>query len=415
MTQPPRCLIVAPYTNKEDVGESRSNARWVEGLANSVDVTLLTCRLHGTPPISEQFPHIRIIEWEDSAWTKRVSRLNAMLKPSYIPFYFRAKRWIANALRSGEKFDIAHQLSPLAMRYPTPLRCFNIPYIMGPLGGSLAAPEAFKAELNDSWYIRLRRFDRLRFRFDPWLRKSYQQASLLLTVAPYVSELIGQSVTHDRFEFMSETGVDRLPPESPGRGTAGGPVRLLYVGRLIRTKGLYYAIQAISKLASREIQLDIAGRGVDEQPCRELVQRLGLSDLVTFHGQLAYQDVMALYKAADVFVFPSIREPSGNVVLEALSNGLPVVTTRLGGPGYVVDDRTGYRCRAEDPDSLVSELAQIMGELHSARSKREEMGRNAREVISEKFLWNSKVDWMLDRYCEIIRRHETENSAQATD
>ena len=54
-----------------------------------------------------------------------------MLKPGYAPFYVRARRWVPTRSVNGERFDLAHQLLPVAMRYPSPLANSRIPYLMG--------------------------------------------------------------------------------------------------------------------------------------------------------------------------------------------------------------------------------------------------------------------------------------------
>jgi hypothetical protein len=77
----------------------------------------------------------------------RHERLNAMLKPAWPVFARHVRRWIETALRSDEGFDIAHQLMPQAARYASPLRHFDLPYIIGPLGGALDTPDAFRAEV----------------------------------------------------------------------------------------------------------------------------------------------------------------------------------------------------------------------------------------------------------------------------
>jgi hypothetical protein len=74
-------------------------------------------------------------------------RLNAMLKPAWPVFAGMCGGWIAAERDDGESFDIAHQLMPQAARYASPLRHFDVPYVIGPLGGALDTPEAFRAEV----------------------------------------------------------------------------------------------------------------------------------------------------------------------------------------------------------------------------------------------------------------------------
>jgi len=94
-----------------------------------------------------------------------------------------------------------------------------------------------------------------------------------------------------------------------------GKIKLLFVGRIIPTKGLRYAIRALSKAKALSIvELIVIGDGDDLPACRDEVKRLGLQDHVHLLGWKSRQEVESFYCAADIFVFPSFREPTGRRV-----------------------------------------------------------------------------------------------------
>jgi hypothetical protein len=149
-----------------------------------------------------------------------------MLKPGYVLFYLNARRWISAALTRGERFDLAYQPVPVAMRYPSPVAGLGIRYVMGPVGGSLETPPGFNKETDTApWYVGLRRLDRLRMRWDPLLCKTYDEASCVIGIAPYVGEFLKDRSIR-RFEIMSETGLEKLP-ETVDRSARSNLVRLL--------------------------------------------------------------------------------------------------------------------------------------------------------------------------------------------
>jgi hypothetical protein len=217
-----KLLLIAPTCDGDDVGEAWVGYQWVRLLSARHQVTLLTYHKRGSRPAADQLPGTRVIEWTEPAGLGRAERLNSMLKPGYVPFYFRARRWIRRALAQGDRFDLAHQPVPVAMRYPCPVRGLGIPYLIGPVGGSLESPPAFAAEEGTApWYVGLRRLDALRIRYDPALRDTYQQASCVLGIAPYVKDFLAGTPVH-RFEVMSETGITELPaPADPRRARMG--------------------------------------------------------------------------------------------------------------------------------------------------------------------------------------------------
>lgn len=324
-----------------------------------------------------------------------------MLKPGYVPFYFRARRWIRAALARGERFDLAHQPVPVAARYPSPAAGLGIPFVMGPIGGSLQSPPGFRAEEGTTaWYVQLRGLDRVRLRRDPWLRRTYQQASCVIGIAPYVSDLLAGTPVRS-FEVLSETGIDRLP-EPVDRAGRRGEVRMLFVGRLVRTKGARDAIRALGLVRDLPVRLDVVGDGFDRAACEALVSELGLADQVSFHGWLPRPRIEEFYRSADVFVFPSYREPGGNVTFEAMSHGLPVLVSDVGGPGAVVDETCGLRVHPVSPEQYARDLATALTRLVRDPDLRRSLGEGARRRVAEIGLWTSKARQMEAIYAKVL-------------
>jgi glycosyltransferase involved in cell wall biosynthesis len=386
----PKLLLIVPTCDGLDVGEAWVAYQWARHLAVRNDLTVLTYHKRGRTPASAQLPGIRVIEWAEPPGLGRAERFNSMLKPGYVPFYFRARRWIRAAQARGERFDVAFQPVPVAMRYPSPVAGLGIPLVIGPVGGSLQSPPGFRdGERRAPWYLRLRKLDQLRVRRDPLLRGTYEQASCVLGIAPYVREFLS-GIAVRRFEVMSETGIQALP-EPVNRADRSGEMRLLFVGRLIPTKGARDAIRALGLARELPASLDIVGDGYDRAACEALTAELGLSDRVRFHGQISRGQVEDLYRSADIFVFPSYREPGGNVVFEAMGHGLPLIVSDLGGPGNVVDETCGIRLHPETPEQYARDIAAAVSKLVTRGDLRRALGEGARQRVADIGLWASKA------------------------
>ena len=235
-------LLIAPWCDGDDIGEAWVGYQWVRRLAARHRVTLLSYYKRDRVPPSMQIPDARVVEWPDLPLVGRAERMNSLMKPGYFSFYLRSRRWIRAAQARGEHFDLAHQLLPVAMRYPSPLANQPVPYLVGPVGGGLDDPPGFDDDGDTApWYMNLRALDRWRLRSDPTMRKTYERARCVLGIAPYVGDAL-DGLRVQRFEVMSETGIAGLP-EPVDRAGREGPVRLLYVGRIVRTKGLRDAIR----------------------------------------------------------------------------------------------------------------------------------------------------------------------------
>lgn len=401
-----RVLVVAPVADRDSVGESWIAYQWAALLAERHEVTVLTYRQRSGHSLVGQLPKARVIEWLEPALVGRHERFNAMLNPGYIPFAWRAHRWIRKALRSGETFDVAHQVAPVSLRYPSPLLGTGIPYVIGPVGGSLASPPAFVEEEGGApWFTALRSLDRFRLRWDPLLRRSFEQAACLIGIADYVGELLHGVRLRD-FRTLSDIGILELPePTPPSERTHG--VKFLFVGRVIRTKGVRDAVRALQYLPRGLATLDVVGEGYDRGACEAEAVALGVQDLVRFHGRVPHEQVSEFYAGADVFLFPSYREAGGIVVVEAMAHGLPVIACAAGGPATSVDSASGLLVPAHDPEQFARDIAKAMSTLAGDPALRAEMARSARARMASIALWEDRVLVVEELYREILGRGRT--------
>ena len=396
-----KVLLIAPNIDGTDVGEAFVAFNWAEALSSRVDLTVLAFQRPGRPDLSEQLPNAHVVTWREPSWTRKHERINAMLKPAWPVFASQVRRWMRNAIDGGEHFDIAHQLMPQAARYASPLRHFDVPYIIGPLGGALETPEAFRNEASTApLFTRLRKLDRFRFRHDPWLRESYARAACILGVAPYVENIL-QDVPLRRFEPVLELGIDSVAEPIP-RAKKSASLKVLHVGRGVRTKGLRDTVRAMAMLKDiPDITLTSAGDGEEIDHCVAEATRLGISDRVTFLGRIAREKVEELYASHDVFCFPSFREPAGGVLYEAMRHGLPVVTADRGGPSWIVDASAGIRIPVTEPAAYARDIAAALRQLSQDAALRQALGQGARAKVAREGLWPSKAAGMVDLYSDI--------------
>lgn len=397
-----KVLLIAPNIDRGDVGEAFVAYKWAEALSHRVELTVLAFERPGMEPLAAQLPRARVVTWAEPAWARRHERLNAMLKPAWPVFASRVRRWLAAELAIGGGFDLAHQLMPQAARYASPLRHFEIPYVIGPLGGALDTPKSFQDEMGTApAFTRLRALDALRFRHDPWLRATYAKAACVLGVAPYVRDVLG-AVTLQRFEPVLELGIDDLAPLRT-RPLQPGRLKLLHVGRGVRTKGLRDAVRAMAQLRDLPgVTLTSAGFGEEIALCQAEAQALGLSDRITFLGRQPREAVEALYASHDLFLFPSFREPAGGVLYEAMRHGLPVITAARGGPDHIIDDSSGIRIPVNDPVQFAADIAAAVRALANDLPRLGALGAGAQSKVGREGLWPAKADRMVALYQNIL-------------
>jgi len=175
---------------------------------------------------------------------------------------------------------------------------------------------------------------------------------------------------------------------------------LLYVGRLSTEKRLDDLRAIVEGVPTTRLAL------VGDGPARDDLKQHFAGTNTTFMGYLKGEELSQAYASADMFVFPSALETFGLVVVEAMAAGLPVVASRVGGVGDVVEEgRTGYTFDVGDMDAMVGGVRQI-----AANPERiTQMGRDAR-AFAETQTWPAMMDEVVDLYVRLIA--ERQQSAQ---
>jgi len=156
--------------------------------------------------------------------------------------------------------------------------------------------------------------------------------------------------------------------------------RILAVGRLVEQKGFPDLLTACRVLRERNVPFDcqIIGDGPLAADLRRLIACNGLANVVSLLGNLSQSEVFRAYRKASVLCVPSViahdgdRDGIPNVILEAMSQGLPVVASRVSGiPEVVLPNKTGWLVAPADTDALTAALQEIHGAPQEARRRAE--------------------------------------------
>lgn len=197
-------------------------------------------------------------------------------------------------------------------------------------------------------------------------------------------------------------GVDIPDILSLDEQDESSPLKILFVGRIARVRRVELILQAVKNLS---IPFTVTIVGGEEKTSslskvgylkelRSLCQELGISDHVTFTGPRPPEELPSYYRAADVFVYPSLYENFAQPILEAASYGVPVIATPVGiAKEIIADGETGFLTSA-NPTSLGQTLEQL-----ADRSFRRSLGAKLKETVRNKFAWNR----IMDQYMELYR------------
>jgi 1,2-diacylglycerol 3-alpha-glucosyltransferase len=161
---------------------------------------------------------------------------------------------------------------------------------------------------------------------------------------------------------------------------------LLFVGRIGKEKNLAFLVRSFARVAAREQKtiLVLVGSGPEEAGLRQLAEDLGIGERVVFTGRLSPEVVADAYASSDIFVFPSVTETQGLVLLEAMAAGLPVVAqAAFGSLSMVQDGVNGYLCRGGE-DEFAEKIMVLLNSPDLYQKMREAGLKRAWELSADR-------------------------------
>lgn len=176
---------------------------------------------------------------------------------------------------------------------------------------------------------------------------------------------------------------------------------LLFVGRMVPQKGISYLLEAMPLVLEKHpgTKLVLVGRGSLCGDLKKKVSGMGLDGSVAFSGYVEEDELREAYGACDVFALPSIVEPFGIVIVEAMASGKPVVCTDSGGVKEIVADGVnGFIVPSRDPGALAGRICQLL----SDEDLRDRMGRAGRSIAEAKFDWKTVAAKTKRLYEEVL-------------
>jgi glycosyltransferase involved in cell wall biosynthesis len=298
---------------------------------------------------------------------------------------------VAAELHRQVGFDLAHHITFGRYWSPSGVRNLGVPFVWGPVGAAESAPPSFVSELP----LRERVFELIR---DNVRALATKDRALCDTAR---AATIGIGVTRESCEALRKLGVRRVeqlpqvalsdeelaffdrfspPPD--------GPFRAICVGRLLHWKGFHLAIRAFGLFAkdNPEAELWIINEGPFQRELERTAAQAGITSRVRFFGHLpSYTEVLAKLAQAHVLMHPALHEAFGNVCLEALAAGRPVICLDIGGPASQVTPETGFAAPATTPAEAVEAMASFLARIAGNRALLASMSAKARARVREKF------------------------------
>jgi glycosyltransferase involved in cell wall biosynthesis len=203
---------------------------------------------------------------------------------------------------------------------------------------------------------------------DLWqVRQAFRRAARVMPVSEYLRQTLSDYGIEARWQVVSNVVDPAAFHPGSRRRVAGEPARLIVVAFLDKShkKGIPFLLTALAQLRSRrqDWHLDIVGDGEARAEYERQAAELAIADKVRFHGMKAKEQVADLIREADLLVVSSVFETFSVAAAEALMCGVPVLTTRCGGPEGFVTEAVGHVVAKADADALAEGLNGMLDRL----------------------------------------------------
>jgi glycosyltransferase involved in cell wall biosynthesis len=311
--------------------------------------------------------------------------------PFSVAFEWIAWRRLRHRISSNE-FDVVLRLVPITAVLPSPFAFFlrkgPVPFVIGPISGGLPWPSGFsQLDHQREWVSGLRNL----YRLFPFARSTYRYATAIIAASSQTYSEFAKY--HDKLFFIPENGISPSVCSNRSRSSEpGSPLELIFVGGLVPRKACDLALRAAAPLLRSNLaRFTVVGDGPERGRLEELTTLLDVEKAVTFRGWLDHSEVLMHLRAADVLVFPSLRDFGGGVVFEALATGAIPVVVDFGGPGDTVYPDVGYKVPLTNESEIVSQIEKILANLVSDRDLLCRLRKQGMTYAREFLTWDAKA------------------------
>ena len=316
-------------------------------------------------------------------------------------------------LHAAERFDIVHHVSWGTVNAPPALWRLGVPFVWGPLGGGQLAPWDFARYLGWRGIVKEAvRAARARLMPSlPALRRAVANSAMLLATNRETADVLRRAgAAHVQLFLDGGVRPDAILP-FPGR-RADDRLEFLWAGRLEPRKGLPLALEAMARVPDCPVRLTVAGSGPLRAAYERQAERLGLGEAVRFLGLVPHDEMRALFSASDAFLFTSLQDSFGSVVIEALAAGLPLLALDHQGVGAMIPAAAAIKVPVTSPDATVAGLETGIRVLAASADVRSRMSVAAyRHAATE--TWSRRADRMNRLYRDCLRAGERRGNATA--
>ncbi len=351
--------------------------------------------------------------------------------PDWMNFYYKTgkgflayqKLWqypaygMIKKLHKKYQFDLIHHVSTTDFRLIGFVYKLDTHYILGPLGGAQQTPAYLRDYTkNNSREEKMRALINRLTISNPGYQKAINKADYIFLanketyqyIYPYIKEkercrlLLDIAIDKSKISPGEDTGRQKTDRKTDSIADQDKVMTFIWSGRMVYRKGLELLLDALDCIDRKlPYKVVLCGEGPEMEHLKELSREKRLEGHISFTGQLTYEKMQENYDNADVFVFPSLRETSGTVLVEAMAHGLPVIALNQGGAALLISEKDGFLVSGGNRKDYVIRMAEIIEECIRKPEIVRKKGLAASKKVFNDYTWERKISFMNGIYNEL--------------
>ena len=303
----------------------------------------------------------------------------------YILWQHWAWLWVKH---SGIHFDVIHHVTMNDYRIPSEMyKAKGAKVIWGPMGGAQVTPKPLRVYEKNRLTATFREFVNKSCSWNPFYKKALRSYYKIYCInnetQKQISHIVGKDVP-----LMPELALRDDYKNLPILEKTNDILKIVFVGRLIGKKGIAFLVDALSLMPDgMDWELLIFGDGDDRILIERQIADSGIEKNVKLMGNRPLNQIAEAYQQADIFVLPSLRETSGNVLLEAM----PIVAFDTSFCRLLKEVECGIFVNTEQAlEGIKEDYCKAIVMLGQDKKMAKQMGLNGYKYVNSKLTWDEK-------------------------
>ena len=307
----------------------------------------------------------------------------------YILWQHWAWLWVKH---SGIHFDVIHHVTMNDYRIPSEMyKAKGAKVIWGPMGGAQVTPKPLRVYEKNRLTATFREFVNKSCSWNPFYKKALRSYYKIYCInnetQKQISHIVGKDVP-----LMPELALRDDYKNLPILEKTNDILKIVFVGRLIGKKGIAFLVDALSLMPDgMDWELLIFGDGDDRILIERQIADSGIEKNVKLMGNRPLNQIAEAYQQADIFVLPSLRETSGNVLLEAMAYAVPIVAFDTSFCRLLKEVECGIFVNTEQAlEGIKEDYCKAIVMLGQDKKMAKQMGLNGYKYVNSKLTWDEK-------------------------